>query len=81
MSNQNITQSNFGAPGADDTNSASQNFRTQYGEPNTNLGGINSNGSNPADSIPIDNSIQHYELPNLTQRKFPNCRSCLLALT
>lgn len=67
------------APSGEEENS----FQNQYGEPSTNLqntgvgsrnGGSevnnNYNGANTVtDTIPIDNSIQHYELPNLTQRK------------
>ena len=55
----------------------SQGFQNQYGEPNSNLQNITrdtSGGANAGhtDNIPIDNTIQHYELPNLTQRKFTN---------
>ena len=57
-----------------------ENFQNTYGEPNQNLQNIGSRSNNEVnpqyqgantigDSIPIDNSIQHYELPNLTQCK------------
>ena len=66
--------SNYGlAPGAgtgEDPHTAGQS--SNYGEPSSNLQNINrdtSQSGNPADGIPIDNSIQHYELPNLTQCK------------
>lgn len=63
------------APSGDDS------FLNQYGEPSASLQNVGNKASsyepNPAyngansmgDVIPIDTSIQHYELPNLTQRK------------
>ena len=47
----------------------SQGFQNQYGEPSSNLQNITRDPSGsgaPPDNIPIDNSIMHYELPNLT---------------
>ena len=67
---------NQGAPGAGtmDADPNTNSFNNQYGEPSSNLQNINRDSSNAgtgaiADAIPIDNSIQHYELPNLTQCK------------
>ena len=50
----------------------SQGFQNQYGDPSNNLQNITKDpsASGPTDNIPIDNTIMHYELPNLTQRKF-----------
>ena len=76
MSNQNFSGNQGVAPGAGnaDQDQNTNSFNNQYGEPSTNLQNINKDSSNAgtgnmADVIPIDNSIQHYELPNLTQCK------------
>jgi hypothetical protein len=61
-------------------NRPEESFLDKYGEPSNSIQGIGSrptgydnpafNGANSmGDAIPIDTSIQHYELPNLTQRK------------
>ena len=75
MSNQNF-QSNQGVPpgaGNVEADQYTNSFNNQYGEPSSNLQNINKDSSNAGtanvDVIPIDNSIQHYELPNLTQCK------------
>ena len=36
--------------------------------------------TNPGDTIPIDNSVNHYELPNLAQRIFHSFKLIVIVL-